>query len=135
MAPFHSVVLVLFISLLWRIFMFMFSIHDWIYSRIEFSTPVTSWKRGQLFTIIINMRWFLKVGLRWRVRELIFPECGTVGAPSYLGYKDHFKKFSKWSFQGRSPLRKLIIPPPPSPSQTSSSNLRHSLNHTLSLYS
>ena len=85
--------------------MFMSSIHDWIYSRIEFTTPVTSWKRGQLFTIIVNMGWFPKVVLRWRVREVIFPECGTVGALSlyYFGFKDHFKKFSKWSFQRSSP--------------------------------
>ncbi len=48
MASSQNIVLVLFISLLLRCLLFMFNIHEWIYSRIEFTTPVTSWKRGQL---------------------------------------------------------------------------------------
>ena len=51
MASFHSFVLVLFISLVLRSVLFMFGIHDWIYSRIELTTPITSWKRGQFILL------------------------------------------------------------------------------------
>ncbi|CAB4018485.1 phosphatidylinositol glycan anchor biosynthesis class U -like, partial [Paramuricea clavata] len=45
MASSRGLVLVLLLALLLRCSLFMFGIHDWIYSRIEFATPVTSWKR------------------------------------------------------------------------------------------
>ena len=35
--------------------MFLFGIHESIYSRIEFTTPVTSWKRG------LSKSWFFLI--------------------------------------------------------------------------
>jgi hypothetical protein len=49
----RGVVLVLFLAVLLRSLLFMFGIHEWIYSRIEFSTPVSSWKRGFFNTRVL----------------------------------------------------------------------------------